>query len=543
MRQVRERLFRRQTAPVKLVGGKRPTAVAGLSPASSLTTGLPVRLSRMANMMQLIRQIRDYNADASKAVSNTLRLANGRWSFKVYKTGTDNPDRRGQRLVDEFVRDQAVNPTIGMEYGGGFDVLIDMIHLTAATQGAAAGEIELVESLDGIADIIIVNPWLIDFERDEGSLRWVPGIQGFGSFTALHPLQFKYIPVDPEPGVPRGRSPFWSALDLVFFQMEVLRDLKAAVHFSGYPRIDISVAWESVLAVIKETRPDLLEPTKGEELREYLDLYLGDIESLINSLEPDDAFIHFDSVTGDYIVPSGKSVSTGELTAAIDTQIISGLKQLPVLLGRNEGATTTHATVQWQVYVRELESFQRVSSRLMSWVMTFFLRVNGFQSQAVLEYEPLRTVDRQAEATAMKTETEAALLQVAAGWIDHDEAAERVVGHPATGEPAPAPEPPTGPGESDADGEESEVDEDESEMSEDEERASVRTWFRQLGDEMSRLPMWQIGLYRDAEESNWDTYLDQLGGASSRMDHTMETVPESELEEPAAIIGDNGHGD
>ena len=50
----------------------------------------------------------------------------------------------------------------------------------------------------------------------------------------------------------------------------------------------------------------------------------------------------------------GATNGTGSLGVArviqvLDTQIVAALKQLPVLLGSNEGATITHATVQWQI--------------------------------------------------------------------------------------------------------------------------------------------------------------------------------------------------
>lgn len=514
-----------KTKSTKLLGGQRPTMAAGLDAGGlSLSSMVPARAGRMRNLLDLVRQIRDYNADASKAVSNILRLANSGWTITAYKPDGTTTDEESQELVDALVK--AEEPRIGLEYGGGLDVLIDMIHLTAATQGAVAGEVELTAGLDDVADILVVNPWLVDFERDPETRRFVPGIRKLGSFTPLHPLQFKYIPLDPEPGDPRGRSPFWAALDIIFFQMEVLRDLKAAAHFAGYPRVDISVAWESVYKTVESMRPDLLEPGKEDSLRAWLDGYLGDIEDMIESLNPDDAFVHYDAVSSTYITPTGRSIDLQQLIATIDTQIVSGLKQLPVLLGRNEGTTTTHATVQWQVFVRELESYQRVSAHLLSWALSLALRVWGRQGIVKVQYKPIRSSERLQDAQAEQIETLTKAEQVRLGWITNDDAALAIVGHEAEGEPQPAPEP-GGVPEGGAD---------------DEERA-LRALTRAAGlEDISPLPYWQQERYRTTERSTWEAYRAQVRRAWGRLE---EEIRDEEgwrgLPARPSVNGKNGH--
>jgi len=480
----------------------RPTRNAGLDTTSGISSLVPARMGRYRNLMELVRQIRDYNADASKAISNVLRLANSGWEIQVTKLDGETPDPEGQALVDALVEEG-----VAREYGGGLNVLINMLLLTAATQGALAMEIEIGEPIE-VYDFVVVNPWSIDFRRDEMG-HWVPGIQHLGQFNPLSPLQFRYIPLDPEPGEPRGRSPFWAALDVVFFQMEVLRDLKAAAHFAGYPRVDISVAFEAVLKVVQDTRPDLLQPDKADDLRSFLDGYLSDISGMVDDLEPDDAFIHYDSVESTYTVPSGKTIDIRELVETIDAQIVSGLKQLPVLLGRNDAATTTHATVQWQVFVQELKAFQRVVSRMLEWALGMALRVWGRQGLVQVTFEELRTSDRVQDATAESIETRTKLTQVAAGFITADEAAQELVGHDAVaamgywiesgdlidGVSPSEPE----------DGQENAVE------------LRVGRSHRREVEDISRLPWWQQALYQEAETTCWNTYRAQLRAAWRRM--------------------------
>lgn len=550
-----------QSERSKLIKGQRPTEEAGLSLSLALQHRVPFRhSSRGRNLVHLIRQIRDYNADASKAISNILRLANNGMEVKVYEQDGETPNEEGQRLVDEMI--DPMNKRLAREYGGGAKVLLDMVILTAATQGAVAIEAELDDQATSVHDIVPVNPYLIDFELDEDK-RWVPGIRRLGQFKPLHPLQFLYIPIDPDPGDPRGRSPFWAALDVIFFQMEVLQDLKASAHFAGYPRIDISVALESVLESVQKARPDLLEPTKHDELMEFLDQYLGDITDTIDDLEPDDAFVHWDSVNAEYTVPSGRPINLQELVQAIDSQIVSGLKQLPVLLGRNEGATTTHATVQWQVYVQELKAFQAIAKHVMEWGMGLALRVEGIQGVVDVGFEQIRTYDRKAEADAEQVETATKIMQRDAGWIDNDEAAMEVVGHEAVGEQSLASVTPEQEGEIEEEGED-----EGSELS----RLGLRLLRSLVGEnkrqpaegpireeeDVRHLPVWQQSLYFETEGAIWDTYRTQTRRAWDRMEETLRNgeapdPPEPDEERERRVLellardrmvsGANGHHD
>ncbi len=472
----------------KLSAG-RPTRQAGLGRVVSLSNVIPQQMSyRQRSLLDLVRQIRDYNADAGKEVSNILRLANSGWTLEVVGRDGVTADEAGLQIVLDLARQ------VAREYGGGLDVLIDMIHLTAATQGAAAMEVELTEGLD-FYDMVPVNPWLVDFDRDSLG-HWVTGIREMGQFNPLNPLQFLYVPVDPEPDGPQGRSPFGAVLDIVFFQMEVLRDLKAAAHFAGYPRVSISVAMAPVLELIRTTRPDLMEPHRADDLRQFMDQYLGDITDMVDDLEADDALVAWDAVTADYIVPSGKTIDIRDLIDTIDKQIVSGLKSLPIMLGRNEGATTTHGTVQWQVYAQSLAAYQRISKRLIEWGFGLALRVMGRQNIVRLTYEPIRTSDREADARAEFLETQNAILQEQSGYIDHDEAAQRLTGHDAQGSAAAV-------------------------------GVSTETVDRLLWpgvgrgqravEDVTELPWWQQVLYAEAEQAAGLAYRDQIRAAWQRM--------------------------
>lgn len=381
---------------------------------------------RSKNVMESLRLIRDINPDASMAIWNFLRLSNQGHELECLKpTGT--PDKQGLDYLNSLAG------RIGKLYGGGADQLINVLNLTGYTQGAIALEVELNEQLNDVVDFHAIDPSTLDFQKDSetGEIQLVQK-QLDGKYKVLNPNQVFYQPFDPDIGDPYGRSPILPILQIVFFQVEVLKDLKAVAHHQGHSRFDISVMEESIL---KNIPPQVA--AQGEDaVRSFVSKYIGDIEKAFKQLKPDDNFFHTDSVKVDMTGGTqGKSMDATALINVINQQVVTSLKQLPILLGRNEGTTETHGSIQWQIYVAGIESIQRGVKRIMERAYNVALQVQGRQSTARLTFNKIRTTDRQAEATAAATETNTLIAQVNQGWIDNDDAAMQVVGHKAVSEP------------------------------------------------------------------------------------------------------------
>lgn len=402
--------------------------------------------SQQRDFVSLLRNVRDFNPDVSKAVDNVLTLCNPGYKIKVYKyseTDKDDPviDKKGQRIVDEFTN------RCFSEYSGAWDfsignsaerpglnALINMIHLVTFTQGAFAAEVELAPDLDDIIDVYPVDPLLIDFQRDK-NLVWRPGINVRGKFVEMNPTLFRYIPKDPDVDKPNGRSPLMSALDTVFFQQQVYRDLQAIAHQTNMPRMDIKIITEVLNNLISTTRTDLIGDPQGRQA--FVEAYVADIQEKVENLKADDAFIHSDAIEVDYTSPKGTAIPITDLLSAIDRSIVSATKQLPVLLGRNEGATTTHATVQWQVYILQMASYQKISHAVVTWLLNLLLRVHGRNSYVHFEYNKHKTTDDflTAQAENMKYYTYKGMWSD--GLITQDEFAYALVGHNAVKEVDP----------------------------------------------------------------------------------------------------------
>lgn len=394
-----------------------------------------------STVLETLRIIRDRDPDAAQAVMNYLLLMGQGYRADAVRPqpdaeGQDVPDPRAQAAIRAF------DAQVGDEYGGGMDNLVDVLHLTLVTQGAMAAELELADDLRAVVDVHPIDPARITFKRDEQTGRLRRGLMAprntdgadADGFFELNPRQVRYIPLHPDVDAPYGRSPLLAALTAIFFKIELLEDLKAVVHNQGYPRLDVSVLQAAVIDAMPAAYK---APGREEDAEAFVSGFLTQLQEAYNALKPDDTFIHWDSVTVQSVGGAGGSIDFRALASVLDTQIVAGLKQLPVLLGRNEGATTTHATVQWRIFALQIEAMQRRTKRLLEWVHTTMLQVAGIQARVTVTFDTQPTSERLVDAQAFATETRTWGALIDRGLATRDEAAQELLGHPAAVAEAP----------------------------------------------------------------------------------------------------------
>lgn len=374
----------------------------------------------------VMRNIIDYNPDASLATWNFLRLVNPECSFKVTRVDTQEVDEEAKKMLDSRTDNQF--GVYGRDYGGGLSVLVDVFILSILMNGSVCSEIEIAENLKDVLDWCPVNPSLIAFNVDEKTGHFSPytWVGGKSIDFSKHSNQFRYVPLDPVVSDPSGRSPFLPAFESVFFQTEVLRDLKQVAHVQGHPRLHFSV----LDSIAESNVPQHLNmPGQEDAKRQWMNAWLTQIADAYKTLQPDDALFTWDWVEAKGVSAGDGSFDTKALVDIVESQVIASLKHLPILLGRIDGSGLAHGTVQWQIFSQTIVSLRRPIITIMSWLATQTLRVWGYPSIAILEFPKLRTQDRLREAQAESLEVQTALLMEMQGWVSQDENAMRFTGH------------------------------------------------------------------------------------------------------------------
>lgn len=371
-------------------------------------------ITRMAPF-QVMEVLAEVSPDVSQALWNMLLLTNSGYSFDVLDAA-GKTDERGQALLAEILADINVR-------GGGLDALINQWHYTAYLQGAVAGEIALSPDLTGIEDLYAVTPWTIEFVRDTPRPRSVQRVPGERQPRELNQETFHYLPVFPAPDDPYGRMPFASVLYALSFDLQLLRDLQVAVHANAWDKLDITV----LESVIVEGMP----PEKRHDPRErmkWVNATIDQIRNAFDGMQPDDHHIHTDGTKIAPVTSGNRSVGIVPVFRLLERRIIRALKQLPILMGSNEGTTETHGTVQYEVFVDGIRAVQQLVKAMLDRMLTLGLQVRGHQGTVVMTWDAIRTTDRKADADAEAVEITNAAAKRDQGWIDQDTASDEVTG-------------------------------------------------------------------------------------------------------------------
>jgi hypothetical protein len=416
-----------QVSPRRMIRAGRQTVPRGAILGSLPYNYLPRRayesfdVAKMENSYlnasALLALLPDLNPDVGLAVWNILRLGSAGFNYTV-KDNNGQDDEVGKGILDEIM--DGIN-----ERGGGLPGLLVQWLQCGFLQGAIAGEVALTQGLNGVEDFYVIDPATIKFSRDSDRnlVMWHIPPTGTMLKIEMNPEKSWYIPIDPWVDDPYGRPPAAPALQEVWFDISVITDLRKVVHNQGWPRIDIKVVMEILLA----NAPTGIK-ADPQKLTEWVNDKFDEITKAYDELEPDDSYIHADCVEVNQSAGSGKLFDAGAVVRVIERRMIKALKQLPILMASNEGVTETHGTVQWQIYVAGLKSLQNPIAFIMERMMQLSLEVLGYQGKVDCWFEPIRTTDRQADAVAEGREIQNSIEKWAAGFQTWEESSIEVTG-------------------------------------------------------------------------------------------------------------------
>jgi hypothetical protein len=381
-------------------------------------------LSRMS-AADLVELMADISPEVSRALWDFLRFCNPGWELIALNLNSDTENTAGQKAIGEMLG-------ILDELYGAVDVQINRLFISAFLRGAFMAEIVLDENGRDFVDFVTPDPYSARFKKIRDLQRgiiWQLGQWQGGEWVDLNIPTVSYIPIDPLPGVPYGRSLIGSAIFSGLFLIGLLHDLRRVISQQGYPRLDLSVSLEKLMEAMPgdlESNPELFKNWVNDIIDEVADVY--------EELEPDDAYVHTDVVTVNRPVGAVNAESLGAVDGiirALERMVTRALKSMPLLMGSNEAASETHANRQWEIHVAGIKSIQHLCETLIARLFKTGLRAQGIQADVQMRFAELRASEMLRDA-----QTETMLIANAArkrdeGWYSQDEASLEVTGHPA----------------------------------------------------------------------------------------------------------------
>ena len=374
------------------------------------------------NADDMLMLLADIDPDVSAGVWNYLRLANSGIRF----TGLNakgKPDAKIQAQLDTILfrlsgqlnfKDWAIARPVPQ-------VANQMLKYLLIRGGIAA---ELVLGKDRRAvDIVVIDTKTVNFKHPAKN-KYVPYQKDLytGTEINLDVPTFFWSVLDPKAGSPYETPPFLPVLQSIFFNISFMQDLERIVKRTAFPRISVKIVEET----LRKFAPVQVQADEAR-LADWLNQQKSSIGASLSALNPEDAAVFFDSIEIGLMEGKGNTtVDYTPLKAVIDQRIITGLKSLPTILGRQFGSSQTQGGIEALLYSKSIAYLQEVVSDVLSRILTLALRLEGVQGFCRVKYGTVN-LKPDNELEAFRTLKQARVLELLSlGLVTDEEAAQEL---------------------------------------------------------------------------------------------------------------------
>lgn len=198
---------------------------------------------------------------------------------------------------------------------------------------------------------------------------------------------FFMVWIDPSLTDAYPQSPFESAVQAVLGSAQFMMDLRRVMQRHVYPRYNITINEE----ILRNNTPQeiLMDP---EKLSEFMNQRIAEVQTAIQNLEPQDAILHFDFVTVEYIKNSDGQGSAEQFTALeeiLNANLAKGAKVMPAVLGNGSGSQNV-ASTETMLFLMQANAMIRLKlQELYSRAMTLAVRLFGLDVTVSFEFDDI----------------------------------------------------------------------------------------------------------------------------------------------------------
>ncbi len=366
----------------------------------------------------LIRKKTKSSPDLSSAVFSAIRMAVSAKYVVVARNldGTINVD--GTRLAQQLCRRiDFMGQSKGYNHYPSLRSASESMARDLMTNGACSTELILNQARlpDGIQPIASST---IKFRYKNG--RKVP-YQVVG--TEEIPLDvptFYYVSLDQDLLEPYSDPPMQAALQAAQASVDFQNDLRKVFRRAISPRLSAKIKYDDWL---KQVPPEILHD-RGK-LTEYMNTFIGGIQTMLDGLNPEDALVSFDLVDFDYLTGGNNSLSQEYqvFSDIINSKQAAGVKAMPTVLGHGVGSQNI-ASTESMLYVKTVEgAVQAKLGEIYSRLFTTAVRLFGVDAVVEFSYEPI-ALRPDIELEAFRAMRQSRVLeQLSLGIISDEEAA------------------------------------------------------------------------------------------------------------------------
>lgn len=316
-------------------------------------------------MLKVLEHLAMYNADLSYAIENIVTLGNTDYTIEFQ----DNiPDTQKKELLD-LLKTSRNN---WYSYSDGINSLVNDLFVQLSINGALSAEIVPTNSLDGIKKIVLVSPGKIRFQYDSQEDSYLPvqvSGKNSGKFIKLNPFTYKYYALRRFNQKPYGVPPFLSALENISIEKSMVEDLKYVTKKLGV------LGFLKVLVNAPARKPGEDDAKWYSRCQQYLNEARPEVEKSAKN-----GFLLGFKGTHDVEMQniSGNVQGAKELFQLNTEMKMAGLKQDPMMLGRNYSTTETLGRVILTKLGSQVENYQKIVASFLEYTFRMELLLKGY---------------------------------------------------------------------------------------------------------------------------------------------------------------------
>ena len=366
-----------------------------------------------------------YNSDGlvSSVIVSLVRMAMSGFTIRAYETGTMIPSSdailAAQSLVASW--DTVWDYTQGYADKPSVKTVLEQALLEVAQTGGIG--LELVLNVGRLPDRLQL------FAYD--TIKWKSNGKGgrYPSQAAKNPRPGQGTEIDlniPTVWVAESMKTLNQVYALSFLASglarlvefdEFMEDMRRVIRSSGAPRPVAKIKYEEVAKTAPaEVRND------PEKMRDYMESVRTTVETVMSSLEPQDALVLFDLVDIDSLQSVGEKADYKQLMDALAGLTASGLKSNPSALGLRLGGSQNVATVEALLYTKVASALHGPVEEVMSRALTLGVRLYGVDAFVKFSFNEIDLRPPKELEAHLAIRQNRILEQLSLGRITDDEA-------------------------------------------------------------------------------------------------------------------------
>jgi len=387
---------------------------------STLQQATTIRsLRNQGQIAAAIRRLVRVDGTASTAVFTYVQVAMSGFTVKAYDSKTHEFSAEGTQLARSVIAGMDTLYDYSEKFSDKrpIDALVETSLLEAVLTGAVAGELVLDKQR------LPKSIQMVPYEQ----LSWVKKADGVypkqvpttGDPVELNIPTFWVAESHKQTNVAYGSSMMESAIEMAFYFMEFIEDMRRAVRRSGHTRLIVKILSEKVEA---SAPPDVKsDPAK---MKAWMETVRSEVEDVIKGLEPEDALVAYDAVEMDSIKADGDKTDYKELLTALSGILATSLKSHPSILGLRLSGSQSLSNTESLVFLKIARAIQKPPEQFFSRALTLAVRLFGGDFYVKFRFGPI-DLRPETELEAFKTMRQQRVLeQLSLGFISDEEAAE-----------------------------------------------------------------------------------------------------------------------